>query len=103
MAKSPNEPEILQVPAEVSQDPTTGEWVATSLKTPRLSVKSMESGHAVRHLERQLSAKLGRPVEIVEKLKLPKPLADRVAAYQERNAKIAELTREKEQDFMPLV
>lgn len=105
MAKHPNEPStaVVQVQAEFVQDPQSGEWILTSQQTPRLSVRNMDVRRARKALEKEISAKLGKPVEIIEKIKLPKHLADQVAEYQRDIERLNELKASIQSRFMPLV
>jgi hypothetical protein len=104
MSKHPNEPTApLRVVAEIAKDPETGEWVATSIKHGKLATSSIEIRRARDTLEKQLADKLGRPVEIVEKIQLPKGLAEDVATYQNEFAQFQELEAKLDAKFMPLV
>jgi hypothetical protein len=99
MAKAPA-PATIQ--AEFSQDPETGEWIATS-QTPRCSVRSMQIRQARDFLAAQLEAKLGKQVVLEEKVRVPKGLAEQVAEYQ-RQFKIKHDANEYlEKHFIPLV
>ena len=99
--RSKNEPVVIQ--AEFSQDPTSGEWIATSLRTPRLSARAIEVRRARESLAKLLSEKLGKPVQIEDRVKVPRALADDVAAYQRDLKKKQELTSSLEERFLPLV
>jgi len=79
MAKQP-EPTVVQ--AEFTQDPNSGEWIATSLQTPRMAGRGMQVRQAREHLAAQLTERMGVPVEIEDKVKLSKELAAEIAAYQ---------------------
>lgn len=105
MPKHPNEPApaTVQIQAEFVQDPQSGEWILTSQQTPRLSTRDMDVRRARKQLEKDISARLGKPVEIIEKIKLPKGLAEQVAEYQRDLAKIDELKADVQSRFMPLV
>lgn len=99
----PKKAEPVVIQAELSQDPSSGEWVATSLQTPRLSARAIEVRRARESLAKLLSDKLGKPVHIEDKVKVPRGLADEVAAYQRDFKKRQELTASLDERFLPLV
>jgi hypothetical protein len=105
MPRYPNEPksDIVVVPAEFVQDPKSGEWVLTSLNTPRLSTRNIDVRRARKQLEKDLEAKLGKPVAIREKIKLPKHLADEVAAHVQKGQKLEAAMAAWREERMPLV
>lgn len=105
MPRYPNAPksDVVVVPAEFVQDPKSGEWVLTSLQTPRLSARNIDVRRARKQLKKELEAKLGKPVAIREKIKLPKQLGEEVEAYVREGAKLEAATAAWRERRMPLV
>lgn len=96
MSKSP-----VLVTAEFTQDLVSGEWIATS-QTPRLTGRGMQVRQARDALASQLTEQLGQPVQIEDKVKLPKDLAAEVAAYQRDLALEEKLRTAREENVVPL-
>lgn len=98
----PKTSEPVTIQAEFTQDTTTGEWIA-STQTPRISVRNIEIRRAREILAAQLEAKLGKPVSVEDKVRLPKGLAEQVAEYQRQKQKRDEADAYMDEHFIPLV
>lgn len=104
MPKHFNEPkEAVRIQTEVVQDPHSGEWVVTSLQTPRISARDADPGKASRQLAKEASRMLGKPVEIIEKIRLPKHLATEVNQYLRDLEKCQALEKSLYERRIPLV
>ena len=96
-----NEP--VRIQTEVAQDPKSGEWVVTSLQAPRISARDVDPGKASRQLAKEAAKMLGKPVQIVEKIRLPKHLATEVNQYLRDLEKYNELGKSLYERRIPLV